>query len=97
MWRWYWALWIANALDLVFTYRAAERGIAELNAILAPLLWTPWPTVMKFSALTVLGFGLTLVIPMGPRPARVLRLVRFATFVYLGLVGLHLIGLALLS
>jgi hypothetical protein len=97
MWRWYWALWIANALDLVFTYRAAEQGVGELNGILAPLLWTPWPTVMKFTILTVLGLGLTLVIPRGLRPARVLRLVRIVTFVYLGLVGFHLLGLALLS
>lgn len=97
MWRWYWALWVANALDMIFTYRAAEQGIGELNAILAPVLWTPWPTVMKFSALSVLGLGLTLVIPRGSRPARVLRLVRYVTFVYLVLVAFHLLGLTVLS
>lgn len=95
IWRWYWALWIANALDLLFTYAAAERGIGELNLILQPILLTPWPSVIKFASLALLGAGLTLVIPAGPRPARVLRLVRATTFVYLGLLGFHLLGLAL--
>ncbi|MGH2453651.1 MAG: DUF5658 family protein [bacterium] len=95
MWRWYWALWIANALDLLFTYVAADRGIGELNRILAPILLTPWPLVLKVLFLALLGSGLTLVIPAGPRPARMLRLVRVTAVVYLGLVGFHLLGLAL--
>ncbi len=95
MWRWYWALWIANALDLLFTYTAAERGVGELNLLLAPIILTLWPLVLKLLFLAILGAGLTLVIPAGPRPARVLRLVRVTTVVYLTLIGFHLLGLAL--
>jgi len=93
IWRWYWALLIANALDLLFTYAAAERGVSELNLILRPILLTPWPTVLKFSSLALLGVGLTLVAPGGGRPARVLRLVRATAFIYLGVICLHVLGL----
>jgi hypothetical protein len=97
IWPWYWALLITNALDLLFTYTAAERGVPELNVILQPILLTPWPTVLKFSSLALLGAGLALVTPVGRRPARVLRLVRATAYIYLGLICFHILGLVLIG
>lgn len=97
IWRWYWALLITNALDLLFTYTAAERGIPELNAILHPILLTPWPTILKFSSLALLGAGLAFVTPVGRRPVRILRLVRATAYIYLGVVCFHILGLVLIG
>src|SRR3989304_5447728 len=74
IWRWYWALLVANALDLLLTYVAVQRGLQETNRVLQPILFTPWPIVLKFSALGILAVGLLYVTPTGrpppvPRPA----------------------------
>src|SRR3989304_2690800 len=70
IWRWYWALLVANALDLLLTYVAVQRGLQETNRVLQPILFTPWPIVLKFSALGILAVGLLYVTPTGRRPLR---------------------------
>jgi hypothetical protein len=95
IWRWYWALLVANALDLLFTYAAVARGFQETNRVLQPILHTPWPFILKFSALTLLAIGLLYVTPTGGRPFRVLRMVRVAAVFYLTILLFHLVGLAL--
>jgi len=94
IWRWYWALLVANALDLLLTYVAVQRGLQETNRVLQPILFTPWPIVLKFSALGILAVGLLYVTPTGRRPFRVLRMVRVAGVFYLGVLLFHLLGLA---
>jgi hypothetical protein len=95
VWRWYWVLLIANALDLLFTYTAAERGVEEANAFLQPLLLTPWPAILKFYWLGILAIALVAAMPLGITRLRVLLLLRVATYVYVGVVIFHLIGLYL--
>lgn len=94
IWRWYGVLLVANALDLLFTYVAVQRGVGEMNWILQPILLTPWPTVLKFSALGLLGVGLLYVMPVGRRPFRMLQMVRATAYFYLGVLLFHLVGLA---
>lgn len=92
-WRWYAALLLANALDLLFTYAAVERGVAEWNPIVRPFLLTPWPPLVKLAAFAFLGYGLWQVVRRGRRPGTVLLLLQGATLIYLGVIGLHLAGL----
>jgi hypothetical protein len=93
LWRWYAVLLLANALDLLFTYTAAERGIDELNPLLRPLLLTPWPTIIKAGVLLLLAVGLwTGTRRAGARPP-VLSILRGAAFVYVVLIVFHLVGL----
>jgi hypothetical protein len=95
-WRWYAALLLANALDLLFTYIAAERGIDELNPVMRPLLLTPWPAVVKLAAFSLLGFGLWQVVRNGRRPELILVLLQGVTILYLLVIGVHLLGLTLM-
>jgi hypothetical protein len=94
-WRWYAALLLANAVDLLFTYAAVERGIAEWNPILRPFVLTPWPPLVKLAAFALLGYGLWQVVRHGRRPGTILVLLQSATLVYLVVIGLHLAGFVL--
>jgi len=94
VWRWYWALLVANALDLALTYVAVGRGLQETNRVLEPILFTPWPVVLKFSALGLLAAGLLFVRPVGRRPFRLLMMVRVTAVFYLAILLFHLVGLA---
>ncbi len=94
IWRWYWALLVANALDLLLTYVAVGRGLQETNRVLQPILFTPWPFVLKFSALALLAVGLLSVTPAGRRPFRILMMVRVTAVFYLTILLFHLVGLA---
>ncbi|KRT76183.1 MAG: hypothetical protein XU14_C0060G0001 [Armatimonadetes bacterium CSP1-3] len=96
-WHWYWVLVIANALDLLFTYTAAERGIDEANVILRPVLLTPWPPLVKLAALALLAAGLTSIIRARRNPSPALRMVRLTAWIYLSVVIFHLLGLYLAS
>ena len=96
-WRWYWVLATANALDLLFTYTAVERGISEANVLLSPVLLTPWLSVVKLAALALLAAGLPLIIRAGRSALPVLRMVRLAAYVYVVVVIFHLLGLTLTS
>jgi len=95
LWLWYWALLVLNALDLLLTYVAVHRGLEETNRVLQPILFTPWPVLLKFTALGVLAVGLLTVTPVGRRPLRMLRMVRATAVFYLGVLLFHLLGLAL--
>ena len=94
-WRWYAALLLANALDLLFTYTAAERGIGEWNPIIRPFLLTPYPAVVKLVALCLLGFGLWQIVRQPRRLKPILALLQGATLMYLLVIGLHVVGLLL--
>lgn len=94
-WRWYAALLLANAMDLLFTYAAVERGITEWNPVLRPFVLTPWPPVVKLAAFAMLGYGLWQTVRQGRRPGTILLLLQAATLVYLVVIGLHVAGLAL--
>lgn len=92
-WRWYAALLLANALDLLFTYVAVERGFEELNPLLRPILLTPWPAGVKMAVLVVLACGLWQVVRHARHPGRTLSLLQGATAVYLIVVAIHVVGL----
>src|SRR3989304_5304499 len=89
-WHWYWVLVIANALDLLFTSTAAERGVHEANVILRPVLLTPWPPLVKLAALALLAAGLTSIIRARRIPSPALRKVHLSGWIYLGVVIFHL-------
>jgi hypothetical protein len=94
IWRWYWTLFIANALDLLLTYVAVQRGVSEVNRVLEPILFTPWPLILKFAVLVALAAGLLALRPSGRRPFRILQMVRVTAVFYLGVLLFHLVGLA---
>ncbi len=94
-WRWYWVLLLANALDLLFTYTAVERGIEEWNPLLRPFLLTPWPALLKFAAFGILAYGLW-QLAWRPRSARRIgALVQSTAMMYLAVIVIHLVGLFL--
>jgi hypothetical protein len=86
-------LLLANALDLLFTYVAAERGIEELNPMLRPLLLTPWPTIVKSVVLALLAVSLCVIARRDRSRLPVLSILRGAAFVYVALVAFHVVGL----
>jgi len=93
LWRWYAVLLLANALDLLFTYVAAERGVEELNPMLRPLLLTPWPTIVKAVVLILLAVSLYALARRDGSRLPVLSILRGAAFVYVALIAFHLLGL----
>ena len=93
LWRWYAVLLLANALDVLFTYTAAERGFQELNPILKPILLTPWPVMWKLGALTLLAYGLWQLAESRQRSLPVLGLLQSATTIYLVVIVLHVFAL----
>jgi hypothetical protein len=93
MWRWYSALALGNALDLLFTYTAIERGYDEWNPAVRPLLLTPWPAAYKVVLFGLLAYGLWRITQEDPGARRLLRLLRGATFVYLAVITFHALGL----
>lgn len=94
LWRWYWALFTLNALDLLLTNIAVHRGMQETNRFLQPIIMTPWPIVLKFAVLIVLAAGLLFVTHAGRRPRRMMRMIRVCAVFYLGVLVFHLLGLA---
>lgn len=95
-WRWYWVLLLANALDLLLTYTAAERGIEEWNPLLRPVLLTMWPPAVKFAAFAILAYGLWTLMQRPGGVRRISVLVRSTALMYLAVIAIHLIGLFLL-
>ncbi len=93
LWRWYAVLLLANALDLLFTYVAVERGIEELNPVLRPLLLTPWPTVGKTVAFCLLAVSLWMIVKREGNRLPVLSMLRGAAVAYLVVIVFHLLGL----
>ena len=95
LWRWYILLFIANELDLAYTYVGLNRGaFLEGNPWLRPMLLTWWPIIVKVVALGGLALGIFVILEAGlPRQRRVLRVLRMATAVYTGVLVLHLVNL----
>ncbi len=96
-WRWYWVLLLANALDLLFTYTAVERGIEEWNPLLRPVLLTLWPPALKLAAFVVLAYGVWHLTHRPGAMRRVAVLMQSTAVMYLAVIALHLIGLYLVS
>ncbi|MGH2395665.1 MAG: DUF5658 family protein [bacterium] len=96
-WRWYWVLLLTNALDLLFTYTAVERGIEEWNPLLRPVLLTIWPVALKLAAFAVLGYGLWLLAQRPGTARRIGLLVQGTAMMYLLVIAVHLIGLLLVG
>jgi len=95
LWRSYVLLFIANELDLVYTYFGLSRGVfLEGNPWLRPLLLTWWPIAIKVILLAALAFGIIVILEAGlPRQRRVLRALRMAITVYAGVLVLHVVNL----
>jgi len=95
LWRSYVLLFIANELDLVFTYFGLVRGVfLEGNPWLRPLLLTWWPIIVKVTALGGLALGILVILEAGvPRQRRVLSALRMATAVYTAVLVLHVVNL----
>ncbi len=92
-WRWYSALLLANALDLLFTYTAIERGFHEWNPLLQPMLLTPWLIVVKLAVFAPLAWGLWHTVRRDRAIRPVLSLLQSVTMVYLFVIALHVVGL----
>lgn len=97
VWRWYAALLIANALDLLLTYVALERGFREWNPLLQSVILTPWPVVAKAAMLALLAWCLWQIARLVPARCRILPALQSATMVYIGVVAYHIVGLAVWS
>jgi hypothetical protein len=93
MWRWYSALLLSNALDLLFTYTAVERGFQEMNPLLQPVLLTPWPVLVKLAVFGLLGSGLWAMVRRSRTTGPVVSMLRAATVIYLIVVAAHIIWL----
>lgn len=95
LWRWYILLFIANELDLVYTYFGLSQGaFFEWNPWLRPLLLTWWPIIVKAVSLGGLAIAVVAVLQAGLiRQARVLRALRAVTVVYVAVLVLHLMNL----
>lgn len=95
LWRWYVLLFIANELDLVYTYFGLGRGsFLEANPWLAPHLLTWWPITLKVVCLAGLAVAVVAVLEAGlGRQQRMLGALRFTTAVYAGVLVLHIMNL----
>lgn len=95
LWRSYILLFIANELDLVYTYFGlGQGGFLEGNPWLGPHLFTLYPIVIKALALAALALGVVAVLQVGiARQRRVLLALQTATAVYACVLVLHLIHL----
>lgn len=96
-WRWYWVLLLANALDLLLTYTAVERGIEEWNPLLRPVLFTMWPATLKLAAFTVLAYGIWCLTQRPNGARRIIVLIQSTAMMYLAVIALHLVGLYLVN
>lgn len=95
LWRWYLMLFIANELDLVYTYFGLSNGrFHEANPFLAPLLYSFWPITLKLVPLAGLALGVFVVLRSTVRrQQRVLSFIRLATAIYVIILVMHLINL----
>lgn len=94
IWRSYWVLAVLNAVDLLFTYTAVERGVDEANVLLRPILLTPWPLAIKTAALVLLALALAQAGRSASRVPRIVHMLRLAVGVYLTVTVFHVLGLA---
>ena len=94
VWRWYAALLIVNAVDLLLTYVALEQGFQEWSPLLKSVILTPWPVVAKAAMLALLAWCLWQIARLVPARRRILPALQSATMVYVGVVAYHLVGLA---
>ncbi len=96
LWRWYILLFIANELDLVYTYFGLSQGsFLEGNPWLRPLLLTWWPIIVKAVSLGGLAIAIVAVLQQTglARQQRVLRALRAVTVVYVAVLALHVMNL----
>lgn len=93
LWRWYILLFIANYLDLAFTYMGLSRGnFFEANPLVRPHLYTWWPILMKLAPLAGLALGVYAVLSHAQHlQFRVLGALRLATAIYTLVLALHVL------
>jgi hypothetical protein len=91
VWRMYLLLVLANELDLTFTYVGLATGtFVEANPLMAPLLYTSWPFIMKHIALAGLGLAIVAVALVRPGLRRRLQqALSLAATVYAGVLLAH--------
>jgi hypothetical protein len=87
----YLLLVLANELDLTFTYVGLATGtFVEANPLMAPLLYTFWPIVMKHIPLAGLAVAIVAVALMRPGLRRRLQqALSLAATVYAGVLLAH--------
>lgn len=92
LWRWYIVVFIANELDLVFTYFGLGQGfLHEANPLLRPHIYTLWPIAIKILALAGLALGIAAAVNAGfARKRRVLRVLHGVAAIYCFVLILHL-------
>lgn len=95
LWRWYVVLFIANELDLLYTYFGLGQGFFhEANPLLRPHLYTWWPITIKAVALAGLALGIAAAVRAAfHRRRRVLTVLRAVTAIYGIVLILHLVTL----
>ncbi len=95
LWRWYILLFIANELDLLYTYFGLSQGaFLEGNPWVRPFLLTWWPIIVKAVSLGGLAVAVVAVLQAGfPRQERALYALRAVTVVYAAVLALHVMNL----
>lgn len=95
LWRSYILLFIANELDLVYTYFGLGHGFfQEANPIVRPYLYTWWPIAMKIAALAGLALAIVAVVQAGRNTQqRMLGVMQLITAVYAIVLVMHLVTL----
>jgi hypothetical protein len=93
LWRWYIVVFIANELDLVFTYFGLGQGfLQEVNPLLRPHIYTLWPITIKVLALAGLALGIAAAVNASfARKRRVLRVLHGVAAIYCIVLILHLV------
>jgi len=93
LWRWYIIVFIANELDLVFTYFGLGQGfLQEVNPLLRPHIYTWWPITIKVVALAGLALGIAAAVHASfARKRRVLKVLHGVAAVYCLVLILHLV------
>jgi hypothetical protein len=91
--RWALIAWIAvaNGLDVVWTVRASEMGVPEMNPLLAGIVDSAWLLVAKLAAVGFLCLVNVAVDRVGGQPARMFTAgLLVASVWYAGVVLWHI-------
>ena len=92
--RWALIAWIAvaNGLDVVWTVRASEMGVREMNPLLVGIVDSAWLLVVKLAAVGFLCAVNVAVDRVGGQPARMFTAgLVIASVWYAGVVLWHIV------
>jgi hypothetical protein len=83
---------VANGLDVVWTVRASEMGVPEMNPLLAGIVDSAWLLVAKLAAVGFLCVVNVAVDRVGEQPARMFTAgLLVASVWYAGVVLWHIV------